>query len=456
MTPDAAPTQTPSPPRAARLRPGTLAGIRRVVHVDAGGYGCESSAACIADVTAALAARGVDSHLIHADAAHACDSHRPLAGIAERNGPDPSATVKLQARLAELAPDAVCLHNGRDARLVRDLAQPGRPYLLLWYIHDHYPTCLTGLRTTRGDRHSVCRQRLSMSCLIEAERGSCAQRTPGRSYRMPDLFARLNLLESARRVDGVLVPSPFLRETLLASLPEIEHRIHVVPPPVVSRPAAPRAAADPPVVAYDAPIVYEQGLHVTLAALGLLPRGQRLQVRIAGAIADAGYWAHCRERIRALESTHPTIGIEYLGAIDGVRRGTLYDITDILTVPRLRREASERNAAEAMVRGAAVIATRVGVTHEWIRDGQTGLLIPPGDAGALADALARLLADEAWRAELVMAGRWLIGNQFTAHEHVETLAAVIAACRVQRRGPTRWRIHPRPPEPPADYAARAF
>ncbi|HDJ86368.1 MAG TPA: glycosyltransferase family 1 protein, partial [Chromatiales bacterium] len=137
------------------------------------------------------------------------------------------------------------------------------------------------------------------------------------------------------------------------------------------------------------------------------------------------------------------------------RRGALYDATDVLTVPRLRREASDRNTAEAMVRGAAVIATRIGATHEWIRDGKTGLLIPPGDAGALAGALARLLADEAWRTELVMAGRWLIGNQFTTHEHVETLAAVIAACRVQRRGPTRWHLHPRPPEPPAGCAARA-
>ncbi|HEB80348.1 MAG TPA: hypothetical protein ENI71_00560, partial [Chromatiales bacterium] len=95
--------------------------MRRVVHVDAGGYGCEGSAACIANVTAALAARGIDSHLIHADAAHACDPHRPLTEIAERNDLDPSATVKLQARLVELAPDAVCLHNGRDARLVRAL-----------------------------------------------------------------------------------------------------------------------------------------------------------------------------------------------------------------------------------------------------------------------------------------------------------------------------------------------
>ena len=208
-------------------------------------------------------------------------------------------------------------------------------------------------------------------------------------------------------------------------------------------------------VAYDAPIVYEQGLHVALAALGLLPRGQRLQVRIAGAIADAGYWAHCRERIRTLESTRPATGIGYTGAFGDVGRGTLYDARDGLAVPRVRREASERNAAEAMVRGAAVIATRIGATHEWIRDGKTGLLIPSGDAGALAGALTRLLADETWRAELVMAGRWLIGNQFTAHEHVETLAAVIAACRVQRRGPTRWRPHPRFPGSPAGCAARA-
>ena len=45
--------------------------------------------------------------------------------------------------------------------------------------------------------------------------------------------------------------------------------------------------------------------------------------------------------------------------------------------------------------GVPVVASRVGATPEVIRDGETGLLVPPGDAAALAAALERLLADPA-------------------------------------------------------------
>jgi glycosyltransferase involved in cell wall biosynthesis len=47
-----------------------------------------------------------------------------------------------------------------------------------------------------------------------------------------------------------------------------------------------------------------------------------------------------------------------------------------------------------------VIATAVGGLPEVVTDGENGLLIPPRDAGALAGALERLLADPAWAREL--------------------------------------------------------
>ena len=50
-------------------------------------------------------------------------------------------------------------------------------------------------------------------------------------------------------------------------------------------------------------------------------------------------------------------------------------------------------AAEAMACGAAVIATTAGAFPEFIEDGCTGILVPPGDAGALAAAIKSLLAD---------------------------------------------------------------
>ena len=50
-------------------------------------------------------------------------------------------------------------------------------------------------------------------------------------------------------------------------------------------------------------------------------------------------------------------------------------------------------ALEAMERGRAVIASSVGGLPEIVAEGETGLLVPPGDPAALADAIRRLVAD---------------------------------------------------------------
>jgi glycosyltransferase involved in cell wall biosynthesis len=49
--------------------------------------------------------------------------------------------------------------------------------------------------------------------------------------------------------------------------------------------------------------------------------------------------------------------------------------------------------AESLLAGVATIASDVGSNNELVRDGETGLLVPANDAGALAVAIERLLAD---------------------------------------------------------------
>jgi starch synthase len=60
---------------------------------------------------------------------------------------------------------------------------------------------------------------------------------------------------------------------------------------------------------------------------------------------------------------------------------------------------------EAMACGTAVVASRTGGIPEVVADGETGLLVPPGDAGRLADALNALLADPGRAREMGQAGR---------------------------------------------------
>lgn len=70
------------------------------------------------------------------------------------------------------------------------------------------------------------------------------------------------------------------------------------------------------------------------------------------------------------------------------------ELADVAAFPH--REVFQSGVLQvAAAFGVPVVASRVGATPEVIRDGETGLLVPPGDAAALAAALARLLAEPA-------------------------------------------------------------
>lgn len=84
----------------------------------------------------------------------------------------------------------------------------------------------------------------------------------------------------------------------------------------------------------------------------------------------------------------------------------LYYRADIAVVPSVWHEPFGLAAVEAMVAAAPVVASRSGGLADIVRDGETGLLVPPGDARALAEALARLLDDAALRGRMGQAG-WL-------------------------------------------------
>ena len=85
---------------------------------------------------------------------------------------------------------------------------------------------------------------------------------------------------------------------------------------------------------------------------------------------------------------------------------------------------------EAMFFGLPVIASAVGGTPEAVADGATGLLVPAGDAAALADAIAALAADAPRREAMGRAGAARAAAEFTVERMVaETEAALVAAVR---------------------------
>ena len=86
---------------------------------------------------------------------------------------------------------------------------------------------------------------------------------------------------------------------------------------------------------------------------------------------------------------------------------------DIACIPS-RREGLSVFSLEAQLARRPVVASRVGGLVESVADGETGLLVPPGDVAALAEALGALLDDEARRAAMGQAGRARVLANFTA------------------------------------------
>jgi colanic acid/amylovoran biosynthesis glycosyltransferase len=78
---------------------------------------------------------------------------------------------------------------------------------------------------------------------------------------------------------------------------------------------------------------------------------------------------------------------------------------------------------EALAHGLPVISSAAGGAGEAIRDGETGLIVDPADAGALADAVSRLAADPALRDQLGQAGRRWVELHFQAEKNTRDLAA---------------------------------
>jgi glycosyltransferase involved in cell wall biosynthesis len=116
-----------------------------------------------------------------------------------------------------------------------------------------------------------------------------------------------------------------------------------------------------------------------------------------------------------LERRSGDLGIADRVIFTGWRRDlpAIYADFDVLAVTS-HNEGTPLSAIEAMAAGCPVVATRVGGLPDLIRDGETGCLVPPGDAQALAESLLRLLRDRETARRLGQTAQTVVRERFAA------------------------------------------
>ncbi|HYX97533.1 MAG TPA: glycosyltransferase [Geodermatophilus sp.] len=198
---------------------------------------------------------------------------------------------------------------------------------------------------------------------------------------------RAHLAGLYRAMAAVLTPAAGARDQLVTELRVPAHRVHVVPNgvDVPADPAGPAGRAVPRIGALGR-LTAQKGFDVLLDAVRLLTGdGVAVEVVVGGEGRDG-------DRLRAAAAGLP---VTFRGFVDDVR-GFLAGL-DVFCLPS-RREALPLVLLEAMAEGLPCVATDVGDVAAAV--GADAVVVPPEDAGALAAALAGLLADPAARAEL--------------------------------------------------------
>ncbi|MCL6431686.1 MAG: glycosyltransferase [Anaerolineae bacterium] len=172
-----------------------------------------------------------------------------------------------------------------------------------------------------------------------------------------------------------------------------------------------------PLILFVGRLRYYKGLQYLLQALTSLT-GVHLAVVGTGPMEHA--WKALARELGLADRVH------FCGEVPEDGLPTYYHAADLFVLPACERsEAFGLVQVEAMAAGLPVICTEIGTGTSFVNvHGETGLVVPPRDPRALAEACAALLADEGWRRALGDKGRQRALAEFGLSTMVARVEAV--------------------------------
>jgi glycosyltransferase involved in cell wall biosynthesis len=321
--------------------------------------------------------------------------------VAMRSDLDLPAVLELARLMRELAPDLVHLHTGRA-------------------------TWLGALAALRAGIPAVATRRMDKPIARGARPRLLYGRWLAATAAISPAVERQLLDAGAPRERVRLIQSSVDPAALVPRRPRAEVRAEL------------GAEPDALVVLVLANLVRRKGIDVLLAALAKL---EPPPARGSGCRPWRLWVAGEGEERAALEAQSRALGLAERARFLGRRadKAELLGACDVVALPS-RAEGLGVAALEAQAAGRAVVASRIGGLAEAVVDGRTGLLVAPGDAGALAEALERLRAEPGLAAALGHRGPARIAEGFEARTMVEAYEALygdVLAARRPARHPLR-------------------
>ena len=326
-------------------------------------------------------------------------------------------TVKRFARERGFAPGTRCLvhslgnWSGAAAAAARQLARMGLDCRIVATVYSTYG------HETRGKLHGIGRPHGASPKLKLHLEMLWIRLTAGRSERRGLRASKLILVnyESVRRiVDAEYGPGLRFRKMAYASeLSFLENADAPASKPDFLDTLAPSGA---PLILSVSRHDPRKGLDVLLRALALL---RDAGIPFRACLAGGGALLAQHRRYAA------ELGLSRCTAIPG----TVPDIyacfrsADIFVLPSIEEGSGSVSLLEAMQAGVAPVISRVDGLPEDVTDGESALMVEPGDAAGLAAALRRLVEDAALRGRLARRAQAICHERFSARAFTDDLRA---------------------------------
>lgn len=311
--------------------------------------------------------------------------------------------------LAETQPDVVHLqhiHRHITPSVLDACDAAGVP--VVWTVHDYELVCPEGHLFRHDAPCEACRT----GGYREAIRHRCKWGRLGPSVVAATEKALHRARDVWHRVDRFLCPSRFLADTLVRFGVPAQRVVHQ---PNFVEPGPPPAQGPGAGWLVAGRLAPEKGVAVALQAAAKLPDHP---LTICGIGPD-----EARLRRQAAGLPH----VQFTGHLPPEALARALRGSRAVAVPSRWYENFPFAVLEAQAAGRAVVASAIGGIPEQIRSGEDGLLVPPDDPDALANALARLLADPAEAARLGAAGAARVRRELSPEAHLTEILGHYAA-----------------------------
>jgi len=154
------------------------------------------------------------------------------------------------------------------------------------------------------------------------------------------------------------------------------------------------------------------------AAGAIVPHFPNVSFSIAGDVLEPGYYAELQALVDGLQLTEH---FRFAGGVNDLRQH-LSD-ADIFVLPS-RSEGFSNAIIEAMAASLPVVATDTGGNSEAVKDGVSGILVPPDDPAALAAAILQLLSNPSLAKDMGTAGRAIAAENFADKAMMQRITGV--------------------------------